>query len=98
MVRRAAGATPPPPFGAGGTMANFVGLAVAREWCGERRGHPVRESGLAAIAQIPVFSSGHVHASALKSLAMLGIGTDNVHKLARAAAGTLDLDALEREL
>jgi glutamate/tyrosine decarboxylase-like PLP-dependent enzyme len=92
----------PPEFGGvlvtGGTMANFVGLAVAREWCGEQRGHPVRESGLAAMPQIPVFSSGHVHASALKSLAMLGIGAGNVRKLARDAAGTLDIDALEREL
>ena len=82
----------------GGTMANFVGLAAAREWCGERRGHPVREAGLAQMPQIPVFSSGHVHASALKSLAMLGIGASNARRLTRDAAGNLDLDALEREL
>jgi glutamate/tyrosine decarboxylase-like PLP-dependent enzyme len=82
----------------GGTMANFVGLAAAREWCGERRGHPVRDFGLAGMPQIPVLSSGHIHASALKSLAMLGIGAANVRKLTRDAAGNLDIDALEREL
>ena len=53
---------------------------------------------MASLPQIPVFSSGYIHASAVKSLALLGIGTDNVHKLTRDAAGRLDLDALERSL
>jgi glutamate/tyrosine decarboxylase-like PLP-dependent enzyme len=34
----------------------------------------------------------------MKALGLLGIGTDNVRKLTRDAAGRLDLDALEREL
>ena len=79
-------------------MANFVCLAVARDWCAERHGAPSREVGLASFRQIPVFSSGYIHASATKSLALLGIGTDNVHKLTRDPAGRLDLDALERSL
>ena len=82
----------PPQFGGvlvtGGTMANFVCLAVARDWCAgaPRRAEPGR-SGWRAFRQIPVFSSGYIHASAMKSLALLGIGTDNVHKLTRDAAG-----------
>jgi glutamate/tyrosine decarboxylase-like PLP-dependent enzyme len=79
-------------------MANFVCLAVARDWCAARHGPPAREVGLAGLRQIPVFSSGYIHASAMKSLALLGIGTGNVHKLTRDAAGRLDLDALERSL
>jgi glutamate/tyrosine decarboxylase-like PLP-dependent enzyme len=92
----------PPEFGGvlvtGGTMANFVCLAVARDWCGEQRGERTADSGLASMPQIPVFSSGYIHASAVKSLAMLGIGATNVRKLTRDAAGRLDLDALERGL
>ena len=82
----------------GGTMANFVCLAVARDWCAARHGVRAREVGLASTPQIPVFSSGYIHASATKSLALLGVGTSNVHKLTRDAAGRLDLDALERSL
>ncbi len=90
----------PPEFGGvlvtGGTMANFTCLAVARDWCGERRGQRIAGAGLASTPQIPVFSSGYIHASATKSLAMLGIGAANVRKLTRDAAGRLDLEALER--
>jgi glutamate/tyrosine decarboxylase-like PLP-dependent enzyme len=92
----------PPQFGGvlvtGGTMANFTCLAVARDWSAERQGAPAREAGLAGLRQIPVFSSGYIHASAVKSLGLLGIGTGNVQKLTRDAAGRLDVDALEREL
>jgi glutamate/tyrosine decarboxylase-like PLP-dependent enzyme len=92
----------PPEFGGvlvtGGTMANFACLAVARDWCGERRGERTPEVGLASIPQIPVFSSGYIHASAVKSLAMLGIGSAHVRKLTRDAAGRLDLDALDKGL
>lgn len=92
----------PPEFGGvlvtGGTMANFVCLALARDWCVKRHGARPREAGLAGLPQIHVFSSGYIHASAVKSLALLGIGTDNVQKLTRDSAGRLDLDALERSL
>ncbi len=53
---------------------------------------------MASHPQIPVFSSGYIHASATKSLGLLGIGTDNVHKLTQDSAGRLDLEALERSL
>jgi glutamate/tyrosine decarboxylase-like PLP-dependent enzyme len=92
----------PPQFGGvlvtGGTMANFVCLAVARDWCAERRGERGAQAGLATLPQIPVFSSGYIHASAVKSLALLGIGTANVRPLSADAAGRLDLDALELAL
>jgi glutamate/tyrosine decarboxylase-like PLP-dependent enzyme len=84
----------------GGTMANFTCLAAAREWCGERLGVTIAEEGAAAAPPIPVLSSGYVHASAMKSLALLGVGRANVRKLSRDARGRLDLaalkDALER--
>jgi glutamate/tyrosine decarboxylase-like PLP-dependent enzyme len=78
----------------GGTMANFTCLAAAREWCAERAGFSGAEDGLAGSPQIPVLTSGYVHASAMKSLALLGIGRANVRKLTRDARGRLDLRAL----
>jgi glutamate/tyrosine decarboxylase-like PLP-dependent enzyme len=92
----------PPQFGGvlvtGGTMANFTCLAVARDWCAERLGATATEAGLSGLRQTPVFSSGYIHASAVKSLGLLGIGTGNVRKLTRDGVGRLDLVALEREL
>ena len=65
-------------------MANFTCLAAARDWCAERPGFSVAEDGLAGQPQIPVLPSGYVHASAMKSLALLGLGRANVRKLDRA--------------
>src|SRR5215211_4806037 len=52
------------------------------------------EHGLAGAPQIPVLTSGYVHASAVKSLALLGRGKANVRRLSRDARGSLDLAAL----
>src|SRR5919106_3620352 len=78
----------------GGTMANFTCLTVAREWCAERAGFSAAVEGLAESPRIPVLTSGYVHASAMKSLALLGLGRANVRKLTRNARGRLDLGAL----
>ena len=92
----------PPSFGGilttGGTMANFVCLAAARDWCGERLGVSFPDDGLSGAAQVPVFSSGYIHASAVKSLGLLGVGRANVRRLAADGVGRIDLEALEREL
>src|SRR5687768_8627525 len=82
----------------GGTMANFTCLAAAREWCAERAGFDAAEEGLSGAPQIPVLTSGYVHASAMKSLALLGIGRAGVDKLSRDARGRLDLHALADRL
>ena len=78
----------------GGTMANFTCLTVAREWCAERAGFSAAVEGLAESPRIPVLTSGYVHASAMKSLALLGLGRGNVRKLTRDVRGRLDLGAL----
>src|ERR671915_2095455 len=82
----------------GGTMANFTCLTAPREWCAERAGFSVAEEGLAGAPRVPVLTSGYVHASAMKSLALLGIGRANVRKLTRDARGRLDLGALAEAL
>jgi glutamate/tyrosine decarboxylase-like PLP-dependent enzyme len=82
----------------GATMANFTGLAAGRRWWAERHGVDVDEEGFAGLPAVPVFSSGHIHASAFKALAMLGIGRRSVRTFARDATGRLDEPALERAL
>jgi glutamate/tyrosine decarboxylase-like PLP-dependent enzyme len=82
----------------GATMANFVCLAAARQWWGEQHGVDVSESGLAGMPQMPVLTSGFVHASTLKVLATQGIGRGNIQKFCRDDFGRLDLAALEKAL
>ncbi|HEX6679362.1 MAG TPA: aminotransferase class V-fold PLP-dependent enzyme [Gaiellaceae bacterium] len=82
----------------GATMANFVGLAAARRWYGERHGVDVEAEGFAGLPPIPVLGGGYIHASAEKALAMLGVGTARIRRLEADDAGRLDLDALQTEL
>jgi glutamate/tyrosine decarboxylase-like PLP-dependent enzyme len=82
----------------GGTMANFIGLAAGRRWCGLQQGTDVEEDGLAGMPTIPIFSSGYIHASSRKAAGMLGLGRKNIHTFARDAAGRLDIDALRDAL
>jgi glutamate/tyrosine decarboxylase-like PLP-dependent enzyme len=81
----------------GATMANFTGLAAARNWWAEQHGVDVEADGLAGAPRVPVFSSGHLHPSAVEALGLLGIGR-SARILAQDGTGRLDLDALEREL
>jgi glutamate/tyrosine decarboxylase-like PLP-dependent enzyme len=77
----------------GATMANFTGLGAARQWWGEQQGVDVSNTGLAALPQMPVLSSGFIHVSALKALAMLGIGRERVTDCSDSD-GKLDPSAL----
>jgi glutamate/tyrosine decarboxylase-like PLP-dependent enzyme len=92
----------PPEWGGvlttGATMANFTGLAAGRRWWGEQHGKDVDEEGLTGLPAAPVFSSGHIHASAYKALALLGIGRRSVRTFTRDATGRLDEAALESAL
>jgi glutamate/tyrosine decarboxylase-like PLP-dependent enzyme len=82
----------------GATTANFTALAAARRWWAERHGLDVDASGFAGLPAVPVFSSGYVHSSATKALAMVGMGRESVRTLSRDEAGRLDADGLEHEL
>jgi len=82
----------------GATTANFTGLAAARRWWGLRHGVDIEEVGLSRLPAVPVLASGYVHASAIKALAMLGIGRQQVRTFASDATGRLDVDAIEAAL
>ncbi len=82
----------------GATAANFTGLAAARQWWGEQHGRDVGADGMAGLPPVPVLSSGFIHPSASKALAMLGIGRASTRVFSRDAMGRVDLPALEQAL
>lgn len=61
-------------FVSGATLSNTVGLALAREWVGERRGVSVAEQGVAALGSPVTVLSGAPHSSIGKALSVLGLG------------------------
>lgn len=82
----------------GATMANFVALAAARDWWAEQHATTADRAGLSGLPRPAILSSGYIHPSAVQAIGMLGLGQDNVERLAADAAGRIDLDALARRL
>jgi glutamate/tyrosine decarboxylase-like PLP-dependent enzyme len=82
----------------GATTANFTALAAARQWWGEQQDVDVASDGLAGLPPVPVLTSGFVHVTSLKALAMLGIGRNKVRYFRADDTGRLDLAGLEHEL
>ena len=82
----------------GATMANFVGLAAARQWWGERQGVDLSEEGMSGQPVVPVFSSGFLHASTRKVLSLLGLGRKCIRIVARDDIGRLDVESLRSQL
>ncbi len=65
-------------FVTGATMSNFTCLAVARQWIGKRSGIDVAKQGvppgLHVLSAVP-------HSSSVKSLALLGLGSQNFQQI-----------------
>ncbi|MET9883645.1 pyridoxal-dependent decarboxylase [Streptomyces sp. NPDC006430] len=64
-------------FVSGATMSNTTGLAIAREWLGERLGVSPSEDGAAALGPVRVLS-GAPHSSIAKALSVLGLGRSSL--------------------
>lgn len=62
-------------FVTGATMSNFTCLAIARQWAGKQKGIDIALEGIKTEIKILTATP---HSSAIKSLAMLGLGSSNI--------------------
>lgn len=85
-------------FASGATMANTVGLALARQSFGERHGVDVREAGVRALPEFAVYGSEELHLSDFKALRTLGLGAACVRAIPIDERYAMRVDLLERAL
>jgi glutamate/tyrosine decarboxylase-like PLP-dependent enzyme len=84
-------------FVSGATMSNFTCLAVARQWAGMQNGNDIAREGLRTPVTV---LSATPHSSAIKSLSMLGMGSNNIVSVATATGNreAMDMADLENKL
>ncbi len=80
----------------GGSMANFVGLTVARNTLA---GYNIREKGVAAAPQpLTFYGSVEMHSSLQKAVELLGLGNEALRRIPVNADYQIDLAALDRAI
>lgn len=84
-------------FVTGATMSNFTCLAVARQWIGKQKNIDIAKDGVCQGIKI---YSALPHSSVVKSLSMLGIGSNNIKKI-KVLEGNreaIDIDDLKKNI
>ena len=61
-------------FNSGGSAANLIALAAARQWACEQRGFDPSQDGLENLAKPRLYTSNQVHHVVNRACAVLGIG------------------------
>lgn len=62
-------------FVSGATLSNFTCLAIGRQWAGKQNNNDIAREGIHTTIKILTATP---HSSAVKSLAMLGLGSNNI--------------------
>lgn len=75
----------------GGTMANVLGLAVARV---QKAGWDLRKTGVTGGPPLRVYASGEVHSWLAKACEFLGMGNEAFHRVPARADFTVDVEAM----
>jgi glutamate/tyrosine decarboxylase-like PLP-dependent enzyme len=80
----------------GGSMANLVGLTVARN---TKAGFDLRREGLQAISRrLTLYGSREMHSSIQKAVELLGLGSESLRMISVNADFEIDLTALEKAI
>lgn len=80
----------------GGSMANLVGLTVARNAMAE---FDIRKEGLQNIPRkMVLYASKETHSSNVKSVELLGLGNDALRKIPVNSNFEMDIDVLEKAI
>lgn len=83
----------------GGTVSNFVNLAIARQWLGKQNEIDIAKKGLTnSNLEVKIFSATP-HSSIFKSLAIIGIGKENIEFVGtKPNSESIDIDNLRNKL
>ena len=81
-------------FATGAQMANFTGLAAARQALLARAGWNVADRGLYGAPEIQVVVGEEVHVTVLRALRFLGLGQARVHRVPTDAQGRMQASGL----
>jgi len=79
----------------GGSAGNLVGLAIARK---QKAPFDADSVGMRGGPRLTVYASQEVHASVDKAMMILGMGRDQLRKIAVRDDFTIDLEALEKQV
>jgi glutamate/tyrosine decarboxylase-like PLP-dependent enzyme len=83
----------------GGSMANLVGLAVARNVMAAQTGFDLRKSGLRNMPQqLVLYASTQAHSSIQKGIEVLGIGNDALRLIPVDASFQIRVDLLRESI
>jgi len=85
-------------FTSGGSTANLIGLAAARQHAGESRGFDPGLDGIGKLVEPRIYASTEVHHVVHRACGVLGLGRRALRLVAIGADRKIDLRALERAL